>query len=72
MYSPGARAKLSEREDDYPFPFGAEVNNAWRCVFVPHTSSASLIVTLTSQIFLKLNDGVYVVRMCVNGKNGLS
>jgi hypothetical protein len=71
MYSPGARAKLPEREVDHPFPFGAEVNNAWRCAFVSHTSSASYIVTLMSQIFLKLNDGrcvcvwVCFVGLCV-------
>jgi hypothetical protein len=33
MYCPGAGVKLPEREIDYPFPFGAEVNIAWRCAF---------------------------------------
>jgi hypothetical protein len=47
--------KLPDGEVDYPFPFGAEVNIAWRCAL---TTSVPLIVTLMSQIFLKLNEGV--------------
>jgi hypothetical protein len=59
--------KLPERKVDYPFPFGAKVNNAWRCAFFfCYTTSAFLSVTLMPKIFLKLNDGVCVcVCACV-------
>jgi len=52
--------KLPERAFDNLFPFGAEVNIAYRCTFFPLKTSISLIVTLMSQMFLKLNDGVCV------------
>ena len=56
--------KLTEHEVNYPSPFGAEVNIA--CAFFFLTISVSLIVTLMSHIFLKLNDGVCVcVCVCI-------
>jgi hypothetical protein len=35
---PRAGAKLPEREVDYLFPFGAEVNIAWRCALTNSNS----------------------------------
>jgi len=54
--------KLPDGEVDYPFPFGAEVNIAWRCALI---TSTSLIVTLMSQIFLKLTHCGRVTQICV-------